>query len=351
VLVPAQFFAQALYLLFGGLGHEPLKCVEGGDDIATYQNTVLIYNPVAGKVRRSQGKIITRAVEALERQGIRVRAIPTHGPGAATEIAREAVSKDIDLVLVAGGDGTINEVVNGMAMSHVPLGILPAGTANVLSIELGFGARIERAARMINECVPERISIGRVETDLGPRYFVSMIGVGLDAQIVYDVNAWLKAALGKIAYWVGGVSKFLSFMPEFDVQMGQERIRCGFALASRVRNYGGDLTIACNASILEHDFEVVLFQGRNPLRYALYFLGVLTRTLPSFRGVRIDHARKLVIPDAPDHRIYVQVDGEHAGHLPAKIEIVEDALTVLMPADTRTRLGVKVAEALLPAAG
>ena len=254
-------------------------------------------------------------------------------------------------MLVAGGDGTINEVINGMAMSHVPLGILPAGTANVLSIELGFGTRIEKAARMISQCVPERISIGRAETDVGSRYFVSMAGVGLDAQIVYDVNARLKAATGKIAYWVAGVSKFFGVMPEFDVLMGNERMRCGFALASRVRNYGGDLTIASNASILEHDFEVVLFQGRNPLRYGMYFMGVLTRTLPSFNGVIIDRARKLEIPNAPDRRIYVQVDGEYAGHLPAKIETVEDALTVLMPADARTRLGVKVAEALLPAAG
>lgn len=316
-----------------------------------YPNTVLIYNPVAGKVRRSGGAIIRRAVEVLESSGVHVQLIPTTGPGTAADIARDAVSRDLDLVLVAGGDGTINEVVNGMAMSHVPLGILPAGTANVLAIELGIGTKIEAAARRITECVPERISIGRVHTDAGPRYFASMAGVGLDAQIVYEINARLKSAIGKAAYWVAGFSRLTRWLPEFDVIVSGEQVRCGFALASRVRNYGGDLTIAANASLLEHDFEVVLFSGRNPLRYAGYFMGVLTRTLPSFRGIRIEHARRIDIPEASDHRIYVQVDGEYAGHLPARIEVVEDALSILMPADARTRLAVKVTEALLPAAG
>lgn len=300
-------------------------------------------------MRRSGGRIIARAIEALEREGIAVRALPTRGPGNAAEIAREAAREDADLILVAGGDGTINEAINGMAGSRIPLGILPAGTANVLAVELGIGTRIEPAARRIARCVPERISIGRVETDAGARYFALMAGIGLDAQIVYEVNARLKAALGKAAYWVAGFSHMTRRLPEFEVVLGGERVRCGFALASRVRNYGGDLTIAANASLLEHDFEVVLFQGSNPLRYTAYLLGALTRTLTNFRGVTIERARTLEIPAAPDRRIYVQVDGEFAGHLPARIEIVEDSITLLMPADARTRLGSRVMGALVPA--
>ena len=127
--------------------------------------------------------------------------------------------------------------------------------------------------------------------------------------------------------------------------------RCGFALASRVKNYGGDLTIAANASLLEHDFEVVLFEGRSPFRYLFYFLGVLLRLLPRLRGIAIERATALELRAPTDSRIYVQVDGEYAGHLPAQIEIVEGALTLLLPADARQRLGIKVTEALMPAAG
>jgi diacylglycerol kinase (ATP) len=294
---------------------------------------------------------VTRAVETLEREGIRVRQLPTSGPGAATALARDAVKDDIDLVLVAGGDGTINEVINGMVNSHVPLAILPAGTANVLAVELGIGTKIEPAARLIKQCVPERIALGRVHTNLGSRYFGLMAGVGLDAHIVYTVNAKLKATLGKGAYWIGGFSQALRLVPQFDVVINGERRCCGFALASRVRNYGGDLTLAANASLLESDFETVLFEGRNPLKYAFYLLGALAGALESFRGIHVDRSRVIEIPEARDRRIYVQVDGEYAGHLPARIEIVEDALTLLMPTDARTRLALKVSEAMLPAAG
>ena len=306
---------------------------------------------MAGKVRSTKGRIIAKAVAALEREGIRVRALPTHGPGTATEIAREAVATDPDLILVAGGDGTINEVANGMVFSHVPLGILPAGTANVLAVELGLGTRIEKAARMIPKCAPERISIGVVHTDLGQRYFLMMAGIGLDAHIVYHLSPQLKASFGKVAYWLGGFARIGQPIAEFEARMNGKKIPCGFVLASRVKNYGGDLTIAANASLLENDFEVVVFQGRNTLRYLLYFFGVLTGTLERFHGVTVERSSRVEVQGPRDERVYIQADGEFVGQLPARVEIVESALTLLMPADARQRLGIKVTEALLPAAG
>ncbi len=319
--------------------------------IARYQNTVLIYNPVAGKLRGSGLRIINRAVEELDRQGIKARVVPTHGPGTATQIAEQAVRDDVDLVLVAGGDGTINEVANGMMYSQVPLGILPAGTANVLAVELGMGTRIRDAVRAIPQCVPERISVGRVKTNRGSRFFLLMAGIGLDAHIVYNLNPGLKAFAGKLAYWIGGFGRLSEPVGEFETVVNGRVLRCGFVLASRVKNYGGDLTIAPNASLLEHDFQVVLFEGRNPFRYLFYFLGVLLRILPTLRGINIERATTLELRAPTDSRIYVQVDGEFAGHLPADVEIVESALTLLLPADARQRLGIKVTEALMPAAG
>jgi diacylglycerol kinase (ATP) len=302
-------------------------------------------------VRTTGGRILTQAVQALERSGIRARAVPTPGPGTGAKVVEEALATDPDLILVLGGDGTINEVANGMVHSHVPLGILPAGTANVLAVELGLGNRIEPAARMIPQCAPERISIGRVQTDIGSRYFLMMAGIGLDAHIVYEMNPRLKMSIGKLAYWLGGAASVRRWVAQFDAVVNRESYRCGFVLASRVRNYGGDLTIARNASLFENDFEVVIFRGRNPFQYLVYFLGVATGTLAGFRGVTIERARNLEVRCPGDQRVYVQADGEFAGHLPARVEIVESALTLLMPADARQRLAIKVAEALLPAAG
>ncbi len=280
-----------------------------------------------------------------------MRVVPTHGPGTATDLAREAVAGDPDLILAAGGDGTINEVANGMVLSDVPLGVIPAGTANVLAVELGIGTKAAAAARAIPSCAPERISIGQVHTDMGSRYFLMMAGVGLDAHIVYQLNPATKASLGKLAYWVAGFSRVVHPLAQFDAVMNGNTERCGFALASRVKNYGGDLTIASNASLLEHDFDVVLFRGRFAVRYLAYLFGVLTRTLPGIRGITTERTRRLDVRCPDDQKVYVQVDGEYAGRLPARIEIIESALTLLMPADARQRLAVTVTEAFLPAAG
>jgi YegS/Rv2252/BmrU family lipid kinase len=302
-------------------------------------------------MRSTRGRIIRDTIGILKSQGMNVRALETHGPGTATQIARDALLTDPDLILVAGGDGTINEVANGMAFSHVPLGILPAGTANVLAVELGLGRKMDAAARMIPQCAPERISIGQVHNALGSRYFLMMAGVGLDAHIVYELNPRLKMSLGKIAYWLAGFARVGKPVAQFDAVVNGTTQRCGFLLASRVKNYGGDLTIAANASLLEHDFEVVVMQGRNAARYLLYFVGVLTGTLARVRGATLDRAHRLEVRSPEDNGVYIQVDGEFAGRLPARIEIVESALTLLVPADARQRLGVKVTEALLPAAG
>ena len=112
--------------------------------IERYRQPVLIYNPYAGKIRRKPGTL-QRTTAALARANVTPRVLATDAAGHATELAREAVEQGADLVLVLGGDGTVNEVANGLAYSGVPLGVLPAGTANVLAMELGLGSHLDRA--------------------------------------------------------------------------------------------------------------------------------------------------------------------------------------------------------------
>ena len=280
--------------------------------------------------------VLERALADLRSNGNQIQAIPTTGPAMAADLARDCIAEGADLVLAAGGDGTINEVVNGMAHSKVPLGVLPAGTANVLATELGLGRTMRRAVAMLGDCVPGRVSLGRIQSDSIPaaRYFLSMAGAGLDAHIVYHMNPSLKMNLGKAAYWVSGFAQLGRRLPEFDVLVEDRRFRCSFALASRVRNYGGDLAIARNASLLEDDFELVLFEGRNPSVYLKYMMAVLAGRVESVSGVTALRARRagiLPVPFAGSGPIFVQVDGENAGAIPATVEIVPSALTLLMP--------------------
>jgi diacylglycerol kinase (ATP) len=275
----------------------------------------------------------------LDARGVTVDSIATTGPGHAGEIARRAVDRGADLILVAGGDGTINEAVNGMVNSRVPLGILPAGTANVLANELGLGTNMERAAAVLAHSTEERVALGLISNESGdvPRHFLLMAGAGLDADIVYHLNPRMKEAIGKGAYWIGGFSKVGRRIPEFTVLADGREYRASFALLSRVRNYGGDLEIAPTISLLDDEFELVLFRGESSLGFLKYILAVVAHRHRNMRGITILRARQVAFAAAEGSKIHVQVDGEYAGVTPARVEIVPDALTLLVPPDFRAR--------------
>ena len=258
---------------------------------------------------------------------------PTTGPRTAGAMAREHVDRGADLILAAGGDGTINEVAEGMVHSQVPLGILPGGTANVLATEMKMSSRLERAAEGLAECRPHRIAVGHVTCENGnvSRYFLLMAGIGLDAHIVYRVSGPLKAAAGKLAYWVAGWTLLGRRLAEFQVEVNGLHRKCSFALASKVRNYGGDFEIAREVSLFDDRFEVVLFEGRSSVRYVKYFAGLMLNRVEGMKGVTVARARCLRLLSPEGQRVYIQIDGELAGHLPAELRIVPDALTLLVP--------------------
>jgi diacylglycerol kinase (ATP) len=287
---------------------------------------------VAGRLRGKGRARLDRAASILERAGYTISMVPTTGPGTAGSIARNAIATGTPFVVPAGVDGTINEVLDGVANTTVPMGILPAGTANVLSTEIGLGSNMERAAKLMPESVAKRIAIGRLDCGPSVRHFLSMAGVGFDAHIVYNLSGGLKRRLGKAAYWVGGFSQVTRRYPEFQVEIdGAAREVCSFALISRVRNYGGDFQIAQSIGLLDNHFEVVLFRGQTPLPYLKYVFGLTTGSLADMRGVSFSNAQCVRISDPQDRRIYVQVDGESSGHLPARVSLVPDAVTLLVP--------------------
>lgn len=235
-----------------------------------------------------------------------------------------------------GGDGTINEVVNGMTGgmiggalgSDVPLGVLPGGTANVLATELGLGSNLERAIDRLSRSVPKRVALGKLCLVGHPaRHFLMMAGAGLDAQVVCDLNPGLKARTGKLAYYLAGFSQVIKSVGQLETRINGDTYSCGFTLASRVRNYGGDLELARGASLLSNEFETVMFEGSNPWRYMFYMLGVATKQVQKMPGVHTVHTTRVELKgDAP-----VQIDGEYVGRSPATIEIVPEALTLLVP--------------------
>lgn len=294
-------------------------------------NASLIYNPVAGKLRRNP-RLIAQAVGLLEEAGYHVELLPTKSAGEAETIARSLAGRPDTLCIVAGGDGTVNEVANGLAGSNTPMAILPGGTANCLAMEIRLGGRFLSAVRRLPELRPRRISLGLCRLASGKsRYFAVMAGAGFDAEIIRAVNPFIKASVGRLAYWVAGFSTFFRTLPEMRVSSKERNSVCSFALASRVRNYGGDLEIARNVRLGQSHFGTVLFEGQHAAQYLKYLFGVLFDRHRGMSGVHVDQILSLNLEPVNGDPVYLQLDGEEYGQIPAHLEIVPDALTLMVP--------------------
>ena len=307
-----------------------------------FERGVLIYNPVAGR-NPARGKTrIDAAAALLNQQGIRLQVVPTTGPASARQLAREAVEQGTNLILVCGGDGTINEVVNGMAGSRVPLGVLPGGTANVLAHELRLPRSPERVARTLLAWEPRRIALGCVrwpDPQQEQRYFLSLAGIGFDAYIIRHLSETFKRNWGKLAYTAEAVRQWWRFdYRAFDCRFDGRTLKPTFAVVARTRRYAGSFRLAPKADLFGDYFIACIFYGAGRLNYLKYVAGLATGLLSAYKDVELTRTQRLEFslpPGAEEQtRPYIEVDGELTGRLPAKIEIVPDALTLLVPPGT-----------------
>src|ERR1700731_5264040 len=165
------------------------------------KDALLIYNPTSGRRRHRRFAEIEQAIRLLKDAGIATELAPTTGRNTAIGIARQAVQQRRGMVIACGGDGTINEIVNGLAGSQVPMALLPAGNANILAKELGIPWDIPHASRLIPGGVVRRIALGLAEgmngnhaehIPPGGRYFLCVAGAGPDGAIVNGVDEELK---------------------------------------------------------------------------------------------------------------------------------------------------------------
>ena len=265
----------------------------------------------------------------------------------AHRLARAAVANGADVVFACGGDGTINEVINGLALSDVPLGILPGGTANILARELRLPLSPVRAARQFMRWTPRRIALGRARWAEGyvarpagestpqsnSRYYVSVAGVGYDAHIVYKLSPWLKINLGVTGYVLEALRQLVCYsFPKFSCRLNGHERQGTFAVIHRTRLYAGWLHLAPTAGLFTPHFAVCSFPSRSRLRYLIYALAVLIRQHLRLSDVTLDQSTEAVCtPVDAFTTIYFELDGELGGMLPATFEIVPDALTLLVP--------------------
>src|SRR5580700_8781120 len=241
-------------------------------------NALLIHNPNAGNGGHGRRAMLDEARRIFAAGGIQTDLAETTKAGDATEIAQRANDEGRHLVIACGGDGTLNEVVNGLAGQknghRVPLALLPGGTANVLAKELNLPWDIPSAAEMLVRGVVRDIPLGLATPLNEPekkRYFLSVAGAGPDGMIVYSIDLELKARVGILAYWWQGVREVLRYtFPRFRVRTGDRQLEATLVVVGRTKNYGGPFKITDQADLFEDQFEVLALTTQSGLKYLSY---------------------------------------------------------------------------------
>lgn len=302
----------------------------------------LIANPNSGRGSQRRAEKIDLFRETLLSHGVGSSLSLTVSVGDAARLAREATQRGEREIVVAGGDGTINEALQGLIGTGARLGVLPSGTANVLARALSLPSDPERAARVVALGASRKIYAGLAteEATGARRYFLLMAGAGLDASVVARVSPRLKRRVGEAAFWFSGLSHLVSWEPApFSVEIGGETHAATFAAIGRAPRYGGELSITPRARLDAPEFEVCVVDTRSRLRY----LRLLAHSLraggaPEGRGgVRYFRATRV---RAVGGGALVQADGELIGALPMTFEIVADPVEVIAPPeDEAGRIG------------
>ena len=303
------------------------------------RTATLIYNPIAGRNPARREREIAEVIDVLSAAGVDCRALRTTGKGTATELARDAVSSGQNLIIACGGDGTVNEIVNGIAPDQTQLAILPGGTANIITNELRLPPNPVRAARQFTAWRPRRIALGyatgcalQAANPAGKvgRYFLSVAGVGFDAYVIQKLAFDFKMSLGIVAYVLEGVRQLMRYsFPALVCQVDGRRTETSFALIQRTSRYAGNFRTAPTQALANSHFGVSLFTRRGRLRYVGYAAAVVAQRRPrDFEYLETTRVNFNVDSKA---RVYFELDGELVGTLPVIFEVVPDALTLLMP--------------------
>ncbi|HEX8649757.1 MAG TPA: diacylglycerol kinase family protein [Pyrinomonadaceae bacterium] len=298
----------------------------------TERRAILISNPNAGRGGAHRARLVARFCERLKERGVDVELMNTSGPGEATRLAeRAAVSGRVLEVFVSGGDGTINEALQGLVGTGARLGVWPCGTANVLARELDLPFDAEQAADVIARGRDRHIHIGCAtqERTGERRYFFLMAGVGLDASIVRRVRPRLKRRVGEAAFWYSGLEHLAGWRPiPFHVEVDGHTYPATFAAIGNAAHYGGNLAITPRASLDQPEFEICIINSYSRIRY-LYLLaramrGGVKTNMRGIRLIRATHARAT-------GDVLVQADGELIGQLPMTFEIVPHPIRIIIP--------------------
>ncbi len=314
------------------------------------RRVALIYNPASGQHSIGRRKAVEKALAVLRTAGVEVEALETFAPGSASVLAEEATRRGCDTILACGGDGTVHEVLQSLVGTNVALGVVPLGTANALAANLGLQTSPAKAVRKLLTAKPVRFSVGQISyrDESGTtrsRYFTVAAGVGADALFLSRLDPSLKRRLGYVLYVIEAFRVWATHdFPLFEaafVERESARPRVeeiSELLAVRIRDFGGVLNhMVPGATLHKNGLRLVAFKTRSRFRYFTFLIGVLLGH-QKFSG-DIELLDAVSVECRPRNgsltRVYAEADGELLGDLPVRLEIVPDAVTLLIPPNAR----------------
>ena len=243
-----------------------------------------------------------------------------------SELTRQSIDDGADLIIAAGGDGTINAVVNGMVNSSVPLGIIPLGTSNVFSIQFNIPSEISTACEKIARGEVRTIDLGKA----GNRYFCCLAGIGLDAYVTKKADSGLKHFLGALSYVYEGITSLFRyhFRPIELIIDNKRNFHCGYiALIGNAKYYGGNLILWPDADPQDGLLDIVIFKKKS-LPYILKSFAAIRRgRLPVSSDIEYFKGKLFDFSGKGQHDVHV--DGEYIGTTPITISVQQASLKII----------------------
>jgi diacylglycerol kinase (ATP) len=293
-----------------------------------YKRARIIYNPTAG--RGQFRKYLPAMLDKMEKAGYETSCHATAEAGDATRAAQLASERRYDLIIAAGGDGTVNEVINGLAEKEYrpQVGIIPAGTTNVLARALGIPKDFEEACEVIIEGESTPIDVGKVNE----HYFISVAGGGALTELTYEVPSRLKTILGQLAYYMKGVEKLAALQPTKMTIKSEEKLideEIMLFLVANSSSLGGFEKLAPQAKMNDGYFDVlVVSQVSMP-----EFLKLMTK-VPRGEHVSDSHVtyfQTKALTVSSESKVWLNLDGEKKGQLPATFMVLPQHVLLRTP--------------------
>ena len=296
----------------------------------TPKSVFIIFNPVSGQSDPEQRKKLIS--DALAEDGYTCQFIVTSPEEGAKALAAKALKDGADLVAVSGGDGTVMEAMSALVGTQIPIAVLPAGTGNLLSINLGIPTTVPDAVHVALSGKPYALDLARTEEG---RYFAIMGGMGMDAQMIADTDRDAKNKLGKWAYFRAAFKNLPRRRAYVDIFLDDQpplRRRAKSVLVANMGKITGGLSVLPTASPNDGLLDVGIVKAATLAHWAHLMGSTLLGRAHQDAALEVHQARKVVL--VPRREQPVQFDGEDGGRTQKlSVEIVPSAVYVLLPAD------------------